>query len=841
MAFIEYLLEEGHHLNRFLTTGVYTKEQSFQKVVLQGKVNEWLKKGFAIHENPCRKEFIHERLKTCPEYIDFKNVKVGNEVQVFGQKRMMEMYFPFGNIGVEFSGFYFVPTYLRSYHYTVLSSSEACTSTFNLSTCGGVTIWLNGMLVVDFTPFDRNNVQTTVFELDLQEGDNDLVVCLDDLAERDTDYYFQLEYLDSASLLMKLPVDTHIDDSKIKQFEKMLTHIYFKKEAYVSEKVVLEIENTSEEPVELMVTTFPGEFIEKIEPTGTPKRYHYQLSPGGKQLELFHSDDITAGYGYFMVLIDYEGIRIQRKVGNQMVRKDLLMLNEQDISKRKQQALNLIATEGVDNVYKAAALFHLGKDFELAERIILSEIEGVRKKKDCSDFHFVIILYIYSTYAHVISAHLKEVIEDVMKGYRYWIDEPGDDVMWFFSENHALLFHICQYLAGTYLPDEVFSTSSLTGRMMKEKAEGLLDEWFEHFFAEFITEWNSSAYIPIDVLGLGSLYNLTEKGSNLHEKAKKSLDMISYCLAVKQHKGLMMTTFGRTYEKELKGHYTSGTTSLLYLLFNVGNLNHAANAYIALALGDYEAPQEYETYLQLGKEDMLIHENTQGYEQHVNLYLYRNEAVVLSTAVGFKPYQKGYQEHIVHAAIDGLAQVFINHPGESHHYGNGRPNFWSGNGFLPMAMQHENVSLLLFDIPEGCRIDYTHAYVPLAEFDEHYYEGQTVVLAKDGGLIGLKAKNGLTLQQEGPCSNREFISSGRLNGWGLVVAKEVDYENLKDFFDYVDGFEIEVDGELRLEVKSATGMTYEIDAENNCMVNGEKVDRYPLDEKGNLRVVKECC
>ncbi len=25
--------------------------------------------------------------------------------------------------------------------------------------------------------------------------------------------------------------------------------------------------------------------------------------------------------------------------------------------------------------------------------------------------------------------------------FRYWMDEPGDDVMWFYSENHALMFH----------------------------------------------------------------------------------------------------------------------------------------------------------------------------------------------------------------------------------------------------------------------------------------------------------------------------------------------------------------------------------------------------------------
>ena len=113
-----------------------------------------------------------------------------------------------------------------------------------------------------------------------------------------------------------------------------------------------------------------------------------------------------------------------------------------------------------------------------------------------------------------------------MLEYRYWIDEPGDDVMWFFSENHALLFHSCQYLAGGFLKDKVFVNSGLTGIEQQQKARKLLEECFEGFFAEFITEWNSSAYIPVDALGLGMLYELTQPDDPLHEKAKKALDMI---------------------------------------------------------------------------------------------------------------------------------------------------------------------------------------------------------------------------------------------------------------------------------------------------------------------------
>ena len=54
-------------------------------------------------------------------------------------------------------------------------------------------------------------------------------------------------------------------------------------------------------------------------------------------------------------------------------------------------------------------------------------------------------------------------IDAAILGFRYWMDEPGNDVQWYFSENHALLFHTAAYLAGHLLPDATFVRSGRTG------------------------------------------------------------------------------------------------------------------------------------------------------------------------------------------------------------------------------------------------------------------------------------------------------------------------------------------------------------------------------------------
>lgn len=834
MQYIEYPLFAEGFINRFLSTGIFTEDQKFTRATLKGKVNEWLEKGFSIHENPCRKEFIAKRLENRPDYLDLSGMVPGDRVEVFGQEKPLKLYFPFRNIGVEDSGFYYTPTYLRSYHGTVVTAGEEETAAFELSTCGGMTIWVNGTLVCDYTPFTRNMVKHTVVRVPLKKGRNELLVCHDDLAERDTDYYFRIRYAGRQKLTICVPVPDGADRDAIRTAEHMLDGISFEKEAYISEPVELSIDNSTQKDIPIDLTTAHGEFIELMEhPESLIRTKRLCLKAGEKSLRLFEADELLPAYYYFTVSITVDGVEIARKIGNQIFSSEFLRMHGDTVDERKKQALETIYRYGVDNVYQSAALLSFGRDRERAEKIILKELKGIRKRKDCSDFHFIIVLYIYGKFGGQLSETVKNAIRDTAVSYRYWIDEPGDDVMWFFSENHALLFHICQYLAGTYFRDALFTNSGWSGAEVQKRAEEHLNEWFDNFFCEFITEWNSNAYIPIDILGIATLYNLTDDGNPFRQKAEKALGMIFRNLCINAHQGAVMTSFGRTYEKELKGNYNAGTTAILYVMYGVGFMNRASVSYIALALGDYEAPAEYRKYLTLGDRQELIFMNTQGYEKHVNLYLYKNSRVLLSTAVGYKPFRPGYQEHIVEAAIDETAFAFVNHPGESHPYGSGRPNFWAGNGVLPLAAQYRNMSILSYDIPETNRIDYTHAYVPLSEFRSYLGDGTTLVVEKDGAYIGLVAENGIWLEDHGPTKYREFISKGRKNTWIVKVALVRDYETLEEFFMELKQLVIEHEPGV-VKVTDKFGNQYRMESDGSLSVNGKAVYRYPLSAEGIL-------
>ncbi|TGU53222.1 hypothetical protein EN791_034585, partial [Mesorhizobium sp. M2D.F.Ca.ET.148.01.1.1] len=86
------------------------------------------------------------------------------------------------------------------------------------------------------------------------------------------------------------------------------------------------------------------------------------------------------------------------------------------------------------------------------------------------------------------------------------MDEPGNDVQWYFSENHALLFHTAAYIAGGLLPEARFTRSGRLGREQSAVGAARVRAWLEHFEAWEMAEFNSAPYFPIDLKGLCALY-----------------------------------------------------------------------------------------------------------------------------------------------------------------------------------------------------------------------------------------------------------------------------------------------------------------------------------------------
>lgn len=777
MNSIAYPLAQGRFINRFLQTPIEEKQEHFAKTVMGGKVNEWLKYGFSINDNPCRKEFIALKKASEPTYVSLGGAAAGQSITLGERTFEMGLYVPFGNVSVDHSSFWHIPTSLVSYYVTGLySEREWEAHPFELSTCGGATLWVNGQRVESFRPFTRNMVQKTRFSCALGKGINEIAVCLEDLAERDTDYYFRLESLSPEGLEIRLPLREDVDGQRLMQVESVLDSALIHIDQELDGWLNLEVPNATDRPLTLSVRVLSGFDTEVADPPQT-----FTLEPGESRVRFALNPALAPAFYPVSIRAEVDGLQLTRLLGSQITRREWVDLEPATLPQRKQKLVEYAADESPMNAYRAVALLSLGKNLPLANRILQNELPGIRQHRDCSDFYLIAHLYALMRYPERLEPETLRLLEDAVLTFRYWIDEPGNDVMWFFSENHALLFHSCQYIAGKMFPDRVFTASGLTGRACEEKARALLESWFDDFEREYMTEWNSNAYLPVDCTGFGFMLLMTQPDDPLHARFQKALDRIFLNLCLYSLRNTYVSSYGRSYEKQLKANLTNATSTLLYLGYGVGCLSASLGSVVPLALSDYQPPRRYERYLRLEPGEALWYTNVQGYENHVRLTLWRTRCASLSTANAFKPYQKGYQEHIVQASIDAFAQCFVNHPGETHAFGSGRPSHWAGNGSLPLAMQWKDTAIMRYHIPQDALVHDTHAYFPFEAFQRVAHGADWYAGEKDGGYLFVWAQNGLKRRQGGPSALEELVSEGLENCWVLRVSDASAYDTLEAF------------------------------------------------------------
>jgi hypothetical protein len=146
--------------------------------------------------------------------------------------------------------------------------------------------------------------------------------------------------------------------------------------------------------------------------------------------------------------------------------------------------------------------------------------------------------------------------------------------------------------------------------------------------------------------------------------------------------------------------------------------------------------------------------------KEVNTYTYRTEHYMLSTAQDYRKGLRGSQTHTWQATLSENAMVFTTHPGylpvapgdpvppdwnwqQEDEDGAG---YWSGEGAQPRAAQFENVGISIYKpaysnagfagLGFGYRPE-THAYFPVAHFDEVVRAGHWTFGRKDDGYVAL--------------------------------------------------------------------------------------------------------
>ena len=214
----------------------------------------------------------------------------------------------------------------------------------------------------------------------------------------------------------------------------------------------------------------------------------------------------------------------------------------------------------------------------LDEAIIDDARNRMELRQDTADFRaatLVRLLYLDDTNP-VLSEATRAGIEDTLLGFRYWLDQPGDDQMCFWSENHQILFHSAELLVGQRFPDTVLPNSGWTGAEHVAHATPRIERWLDLRGRFGFSEWHSNVYFNEDIPALVNLADFAED-EGIRTRAAMVLDLLAFDLLNNTYRGLFATTHGRTYPNKLVGGLNDSTREATWMMTGLGERGSPTN------------------------------------------------------------------------------------------------------------------------------------------------------------------------------------------------------------------------------------------------------------------------
>lgn len=688
------------------------------------------------------------------------------------------VYFPFENNRVDFTTFSHTPHHFSLFAKTTVRAAEPGRYRFDAYTCGAIKVWVNGVESFTFAPYTRNVAGREFVTLPLEAGDNEIVVYADELAERDVFFYFELRNRDPRTLVGVLPVESGADD--ILAAERFLTSCYFERDCFREGKLSFRYDGSLlSSETEVSIEGDPGSAkLNNIELDQSPK---IAARPGSGEASLGNVSDFGVGVFKVYATVRAGGFPIRRALLVGVLPHDLTDIQPAPtIAERKRQALEFIADHGERVVNRAMVLLETGRGMTpFALECVRNSAAMIRDKEDCADFYLVPAFLLLTRYRHWLDestfAQLKRYILD----FRYWIDEPGNDVMWYFSENHAFLFHVSQYLAGWLFPSDTFEASGKTGREQYETGKRRVADWFALFFKYGYAEWNSATYIPIDLIGFFVLFEMAPD-PEIREMAKLALDFTFKIVKYNSFRGVMSSSYGRAYEDTLKAREQVEPSFVEWVAWGSGRVTFRSRAVSLFCLSSYEPPA-FDRETALSEREWMEVEFDQGIGK-VKTYSFRTGDYFMGCVRRFKPFVHGHQQHVMNVALgENAVQFYVNHPGERSFSGENRPCYWAGNGTNPLVEQYRNVQFLRFRTDPDELVHYVHAYCTLYDFDAFEARGPWFFARTGTAYLGVWFGSGFRIADTGANTGKELIAEGLCHDIVVRCGSPDEWESFDSF------------------------------------------------------------
>lgn len=183
-------------------------------------------------------------------------------------------------------------------------------------------------------------------------------------------------------------------------------------------------------------------------------------------------------------------------------------------SQREKYSLN-VNGKSFEDLY----LFLSGKQAEpsFSEDEIYSllskQAEYMNHRFDCADFRAQLLFKLYKDCAEKLTPECKALIKNTFLNFKYSMDEPGDDSMCYWSENHQLLFAVSEYLAAQEWHGENFTNDGKSAEEHRKKALEKIQGWMKQRFDYGFSEYLSNNYLAEDIAPMANFiaYSKDEK------------------------------------------------------------------------------------------------------------------------------------------------------------------------------------------------------------------------------------------------------------------------------------------------------------------------------------------
>ncbi len=178
----------------------------------------------------------------------------------------------------------------------------------------------------------------------------------------------------------------------------------------------------------------------------------------------------------------------------------------------------------------------------------------INNRYDCSDFKTQLLFRIYKDCSENLNNECRELIKNTFLSFKYFMDEPGNDSMCYWSENHLILFAVSEYLAGQTWKKEIFSNSGLTGEQHRQKAQIRIEAWMEQRFLYGFSEYLSNNYLAEDIAPMANFISYC-KDEALVTKMKIIMDILWFDVALNSTAGRFVAVSSRMYGNNKVGNY----------------------------------------------------------------------------------------------------------------------------------------------------------------------------------------------------------------------------------------------------------------------------------------------